>query len=390
MEKSTRIVLLFCIALCTISPALALGSSPFPKKIPFAPNNCELPAPDNFRVESRGYDFIDIAWSPVSAASLHTLFVYTRTDSTDAWETFGTFNDLPGGSFSLEGVGFEHQCRLIIVTNCASGEPSSKQSVLELDKIILDLTTPGRVPINPVVVDCHNIHVNDHEWVGFKVVEVVAGNQVAVNNEHLFEFGMPSKGNLQIRRVNQGGIIVAADDNYNYPNFPGETYPVHYPFLITKPLPNGAFQDIGRVSIILHGNKPLVDICIAPGPPKWNIINYAFSALVAEKTEDRPKPMEETEEQQGKFFRKNQLIQTKLNNPFAETLTLFIPEFVQEGGIFKLSMFNISGEIILEKQMTNVSGQISIETDKIMPGLYFVKVENDLSTKTIKAIKANW
>lgn len=388
MEKSTRILLLFCIALCTVAPAFALISSPFPETVPFASNNCDLPAPGNFHVESRGYDFVDLAWNPVSAASLHTLFVYTRTDSTDAWEPFGTFDDLPGDSFSLEGVGFEHQCRLVIVTNCASGEPSSKQFVLELDKIILDLITPGRVPINPVVVDCHNININKHEWVGFKVEEILPGNQVAVNNVHLFEFEMPSKGNIRIKRVNQGGVIVAADNSYHYPNFPGQIFPVFYPFLITKPLPNGDFQDIGRVSVILHEDNPFVDICIASGPPKWNIGNYAFSALVAEKTEERPESNMKIKAQTLKSSRKNPIDEVKLNSPFAETITLFTSEFVQNGGIVKVRIFNISGQIVLETQFVDLIGQMSIETDKLMPGLYFVRIEDDLSSKTVKAIKA--
>lgn len=387
MEKSTRIVVLFCIALSTIPHVFALNSKSFPETTLVAEENCEVPPPENFRAESRGYNFIDLTWDPISAGSNHTLLVFIRTDSANAWEPFGTFNDLPGASFSVEGVGFEHYCRFVIATNCETGEPSAKHSDLEEDKIIIDLIISGRAPINPIPVDCYNISLKKHDWVGFKVEEVVSGNSVLTPTGHLFEFEIGSNGHLEIKRVLVDGEIVASNLTHKYPQFAGEIVPVTDPPLITKPLQNGGFQDIGRIGVTLHDKKASVDICVFSGPPVWNYLNYTFTALVAENTEERPQATEFYHEGLSKKLEKRTMNGVGLNSPFVETLTIFIPALSLDNNQIKIRMFNVSGQLVFEEKFSNNLGSISIETGKVDPGLYIVIVENSYGSTILKAIK---
>jgi len=47
-------------------------------------------------------------------------------------------------------------------------------------------------------------------------------------------------------------------------------------------------------------------------------------------------------------------------------------------------------ETILEKQFTNVPEPITFDTEGIIPGVYFVKIEDKYSIQTLKVIKTNW
>ena len=46
-------------------------------------------------------------------------------------------------------------------------------------------------------------------------------------------------------------------------------------------------------------------------------------------------------------------------------------------------------ETILEKQFTNVPEPITFDTEGIIPGVYFVKIEDKYSIQALKVIKTN-
>ena len=69
-------------------------------------------------------------------------------------------------------------------------------------------------------------------------------------------------------------------------------------------------------------------------------------------------------------------------NPSNDKITISSPEL---NGITQLSIFNISGEKVFERQLTNTETQIDISA--LPRGVYFVRVWNENFLETIKMIK---
>jgi hypothetical protein len=234
---------------------------------------CDAPAPEDFEVTDQGQDFVTLGWTPAIAGATHTLLVY-QLDTTGGWiQIFGN-NSVPGNSYTLYDLpAGSYEAR--ISTNCASGEASIYHAEVSIK--IIELTTIGRIPINPVVVtNCNTINYLDNMWVGFRITEIASGRY------NFFEFDY---ANSRVKRVfTPNRPIVATDESGNFPTDIESIFVGEFFKLQDKKYTN---LTIGEV-IITDLAFPLVGICIK-NIGTWNA-NYRFEALIAESTYPFPPP----------------------------------------------------------------------------------------------------
>ncbi|MFN0216715.1 MAG: fibronectin type III domain-containing protein, partial [Saprospiraceae bacterium] len=164
MAKNILLTLFFCGTSLVFTPVFASNE---PLLLGFNQEVCTAPAPDSFRITGIGGDFIALAWNPVWVGAIHTLEVL-ENDGTGGWIPLDTFPDLPGGSFTVEGLNAGTEYRFILATNCASGETSEIKTIIDGITLIVDLVINGRNPVSPVPIDCAALPLNKN-WVGFKV-----------------------------------------------------------------------------------------------------------------------------------------------------------------------------------------------------------------------------
>ncbi|MEZ4926612.1 MAG: hypothetical protein R3A50_10065 [Saprospiraceae bacterium] len=386
MEIVKRFVILFCVFQCTFLSVSASNESSEFHENETNPANCELPPPDSFHIISRSSELIELAWNPISVDAIHTLKAYTRPDSSSAWELFGEYYDLPGSTFSLSGPGLGQNCRLLLYTNCGFGEPSIYPAVLELDKIIIDLVVGGRIPINPVPVSCTRVNLDNHDWVGFKVIENIPGSLFPEG--FLFEIIKTGKDHLEINRILPNNVIVAADQDHIYPSDPSDLIRIYDDaFRVVKLLPTGGFFDVGRIEVKFYqpGNK--IDICIKNEVPKWNS-NFTYTTLVAEETEESPNP----KSTYSLFYSQNIQEKTNIirsNSPFSSNLIIFASEDFKEGSDVDIIIRNLNGQIVLKNESPILQGKLSYEVGNLAEGLYIIEIKQESIINTLKVIKIN-
>ncbi|MCB0525775.1 MAG: T9SS type A sorting domain-containing protein, partial [Saprospiraceae bacterium] len=386
MEISKQLIALISTFLITITSLSASNATLELHEYVTQEEYCNLPAPDSFNIISRSYDLIELVWVPISVDVTHTLEVYTKLDSSSAWELYDTYSDLSSNSFSLNGVGLDSYCRFVLATNCSTGEPSELNTILELDKIIIEVTVPGRIPINPTPINCSQINLNNYEWVGFGVSENIIGSSKS-GVEHYFEFTKVGDDRVQIRRVLTEGEVVACNNGHFYPRFSGQIIYVSYPFLITKILPNQMFFDIGRVGITLHGKDPIVDICVVPLFPKWNS-DFNFEVLVADEVAKEITPHIVDDRNLSQLDLKN-INKFSITNPFSDNLIIFLSEASNNFTPPEVSIVDINGQVLFDKFIPIIDNKITINVLGIPDGIYFIKIKNNFINKTLKGLKVS-
>ena len=276
---------------------------------------------------------------------------------------------------------FELECKVEIATNCDSGELSLESSKLQ-DKIIVELTTGGRIPVNPQTISCTDIPIptSASGWIGFQVIKT------GLIPQNIFEIKVvpidPTTTKIQIKRVYENNVVYASD-NQNF--VPPPTLQVDNPFkMILRTLNNDL--DIGKISVTK--NTTTVNLCQFISDPPWN---NAFNFIVMKSTIPNgmiaPSVFENTTNLQSpQFSDKPGFVNAQ--SPFCETLRVFFSEqsnYISQNATIRL--LNSNGQIVMEEQIVPSFGQLSLPAQSIAPGIYFLQLEYEDETQTLKVVK---
>lgn len=344
---------------------------------------CDAPPPDSFRVASRGPSIIVLAWNPAWDGATHMLTVLTKLDSVggESWIPQDTFLNIPGSSFAINNAAFDTDYKFIIATICSSGETSIHQVILT-PKIILELQTGGRIPVNPQISYCDGIILSDYEWVGFKVNRQ-NGSGVESNFFELKVLGDANFAQIQIKRGPDISVIYAVDELYKWPA------PTRYPdnpFPIIKFIEGTLIELIGEVEVTVDFETQFsAHLCSVSTSPPWNSA-YDYTVYVADAV--MPPPSEVVKVRSGRILTSNDYCKIKVQSPFSEVLNIsFTAQSNQAQGSAKIRLFSTNGQPILDQQFDAPVEQLSLHVGSVPPGIYVLHVETDDEVKTMKVIK---
>lgn len=119
-------------------------------------------------------------------------------DGYGGWTTLATYASVTGDSYAVSNLSVGSY-RITNATNCTNGVASIIYS--EVFFKIIDLTTGGRIPLNPLpILNCGSISLS-HEWVGFQVKEKLTGRS------NLFEFQVEGESGMVARQVANNQIV---------------------------------------------------------------------------------------------------------------------------------------------------------------------------------------
>lgn len=343
--------------------------------------DCNAPAPDSFWVSARGGYFITADWTGVSLGATYTLKVYTRSNADMPWYLFESFSSLSGTSVTVYGVSISDECKMTIQTNCSDGTPSIYSKSL-WDKIIIELSTGGRIPINPVPISCKSLPAPNGtiNWVGFQVAQ---NTGFAIKNvfEVLVIHDPIGLTVIKINRVYENNVVFAANNAGVIPPPKAES---GGDFLIVKKLVGQIPNLIG--SLLVTKNGALIDLCPNPDVPWDN--SYSFVPLMSTMVYGFDAPIIT----ESAFYEPDyNSIQTRsvinVESPFNETLSIFMEKKKKNQGNIKLRIIDIYGKIVLNQQEQITSDNILIPTSTLPSGLYILLIEKDSEMQTFRIIK---
>jgi hypothetical protein len=331
---------------------------------------CQAPAPSNFRVDGIGGDSVNLAWTPAWQGALHTLKLM-RADSSGAWMSMQTYFNVPGDAFSILGLsaGFY---RAIIATNCSWNEPSDEIEGIMFK--IVDLTTGGRMPQKPVMVaNCDPISITQHDWVGFQVRDLATG----VSN--LFEFVYEGGYKPTVKRVGND-IIVAANQYWEYPNT-GFVIKSENPLRMKDNRYEGIEGEIGCIAI--KGNIELGEIqfciwweCSVPWKLKYELRTFTSEMKAVPGGGGTG---------QGLRVHNNSLLWS-VKNPIINDLVIFAPlKFDAQLVTFKL--INMRGQVewVQEKFVSETA--VTTNFSWLPIGNYVLQIRTVGEVQNIKILK---
>jgi len=381
----------FVLPLVLSSILTAAEPTPYENTPPLTVFACDAPAPDSFHVESAGTNYINLAWKQVWLGATYTLVVLKENPATNSWEYISTFYNIPGSSYTFANAEYGSKYRFKIATNCASGEPSSRISIIDHIEIILDLTISGRNPISPTVVPglCPAIKYQEFKWVGFKIQ--LGDNLIPTST--LYEF-TPGKENgflyPIIKRVNQDGPIFAVGPT----PFAGITFPTNpiplvvrifgsSSFLVRHYLSPTSWVIVGYVKVTIVGSSAgnTVQICI--DDPNWNQA-YKLIPLTAQMANGFAPPNGSDKSNSHDAFHN----EFKAQNPFNDMLNIFIPNCSSSEEHAFIRLIALNGQPILEHHFDTLNEVITVPTNQIAPGFYILEIETIYETKALKVFKA--
>ncbi len=373
---------LFFISICLFCTQLLAFTGIVPSlATPLQSEPCTAPPPDSFHVTSRGPNFISVAWIPAFSGATQTLTVLTKVNS-NTWIVFDTYYNIPGSSYTINGIDFEAECKLEIATDCSSGEPSTEISII-IDKIIVELTTAGRVPVNPQPISCTNIPIptSSSEWIGFQVI------RAGLIPQNIFEIKViqvnPEFTRIQIKRAYENNVVLAVNEDGTAP--PPTVDMKTNPFkIIMRTLYNDIF--IGKLSVTK--NSSFIDLCKFNSIPSWDN-SFTFTVMKATMPNNMSTPpvFENNDWPDSARFLPTPC-KISAESPFDETLRVFFNS--QENWnsqSIKIKLLNIDGQTILEEKVQPPFEQFLFHVEGISSGIYILRIEDEDAIQTLKVMK---
>lgn len=343
-------------------------------------DECNMPPPDSFRVTQIGTHFISLAWHPVSPGADHYMEVY-EDDGNGGWDLINVFPSVMGSTKTVDELTPNTKYKIKIYTKCSNGEPGILPSVVDPLTLILELTIGGRVPLQPQIVDCHNIRYLEpqNEWVGYRVSTVFKGTAIV----EYFEFkGVEESGSIypQIRRYNSESQIVAGDSGGDFPNS-AHTILLNneYVNMGTYTISDG-FKHFGYIDPSVHGYPIMVDLCPAIGE-SWDS-HFHLETLVATKA-TIPTPSNKI--QNGNHT--NIPFDFKVQSPIQDNIKIICNENQGLNENANIKVFNQLGKLVLVQSFDISQESITIPSNKISSGIYTILIEDSSQSICLKAIK---
>lgn len=384
MANKHLFTLLFC-AFSLVSAYTFASNTPVRlHDIEISLDACTAPPPDSFRITDAGPSHISLGWIPKWVGADHHLSIF-RENLSGGWDFLYS---IPGGlvdSYTFSNLEFNTKYRFKIATKCSGGlgEPSELVSIVDGVTLILDLVLDGRTPINPDQLSgCPTINYQDHNWVGFKI-ERNGGTTSTVN---FFEFGVEGLNTPQIKRDLTDSKIVAGNFQYKYPNFPSPlkvTINNSTTFRVFLLKGENSYTNIGFVDVNFDDVNHTIQFCQSP-IDIWNN-NYSFRVLTAEEAIGLDSS--EIFNRYNVFSHYPEGIIAQ--NPFSETLNLFLPKIDTEISLVNVVLITSSGQTVLEQKIIPSTNNISINTSSLISGFYILRVETPQTIQILKVLKTN-
>lgn len=345
---------------------------------PVSSDECNAPAPGNFRKTAEGPGYVTLGWEPVESGASHLLTVSEVL--ADGSETLVyTFDGLFSVAKKVEGLKQRTRYKFRIYTRCADGSPSLIPSEVDIITLIIELTLAGRKPVNPQPVNCSGIEYNNPEidWIGFRL-QKVKGDAVILEN--YFEFQRdPLAGELtRIKRVETNNNLVAASvDGTMWPTLNNSNFFTDNPFSVLEI--NEQSQVVALFGTTqVHYNyswTQTVDLCALIGSNFSPY--YRYETMVSAKVEDN--------NVQGSMSKDYALKSIKVNNPVGDFLEFFIPSGLTQEQEIRVHILNSHGVILKSESIVGNSGTSWIDVSGLPSGIYFLNFVsiNEQVSKTI-------
>lgn len=346
---------------------------------------CNAPAPDSFHVTTSGYNFVTLVWNPTSLGATHTIVVLTQIDSTSSWIPVDTIFNVPGTSCKVSIMQFEPtKCGFTIATNCINGEPGDDINFASPPiALILELILAGRTPHNPTTIaPCTPIKAADHNWIGFSVSNGDGFNlitntfEVVINNDHPV-----------VKRVNEPPLV-AGNEYYEYPKTPPKNFINFYgippaTFKVFLVNAGNSYMDIGYAYIAISqlGSNKMITICQINSLPWDN--KFSFKVLTATSANGLASQIIEDRSNINSENKEKIIVQT----PFSESLSIVLPESISQKKQIAISLWNVAGQLILDKHYVSVSNQISFPSETLSSGYYYLRIVYEGEAQTFKILK---
>jgi hypothetical protein len=308
---------------------------------PVSFDECNAPAPGNFRKTAEGPGYVTLGWEPVESGASHLLTVSEVL--ADGSETLVyTFDGLFSVAKKVEGLKQRTRYKFRIYTRCADGSPSLIPSEVDIITLIIELTLAGRKPVNPQPVNCSGIEYNnpENEWVGFRIYRFDEGKII----ENLFEFErIEETNNVKIKRVEQENILVAANEANKFPTeFTDIIFSIN-PFNLGESNLNGdSILLFGKIKVELNGwSSGTVSLC--PDGSGWNQ-DYFYEPMTAQKVEG---PIKENDTKYDIVSKEEPNFSIHVNNPIGDFLLLSPFGNYSAENTISIMIVDVNGRIII-------------------------------------------
>jgi hypothetical protein len=184
-------------------------------------DQCNLPAPDSFRITQVGGDFISLAWNPIFPGANHQLVVL-ESDGMGGWVTILIENQVSGDTYRADNLEPGISYRFVVATKCANGDPSEIKAIIDGITLILDLVIDGRKPVNPIYVGSCQYIPKGFDWIGFSVL-TIDGDSPIENYFELLPKGIETSNSnsskkFELKRFAIDHPIVASNELGMWPN----------------------------------------------------------------------------------------------------------------------------------------------------------------------------
>ncbi|MFN0212620.1 MAG: T9SS type A sorting domain-containing protein [Saprospiraceae bacterium] len=370
-RKLFFILLLGTISFAPISMLAAHESELYINSILVA-DECEAPPPDSFHVTSIGSNGVDLSWVPALAGATHTLVLFIENGS-GGWTNLATYSLIPGNVYTITGL-FPGSYKTTIATDCANGETSSRTSEVEFK--IIELTTVGRIPINPIPINgCDSLDLNVH-WAGFKVTKIGTG----ISN--LFEITLDGK----VKRVYYQNRIVAVNQQGFWPIDPLSPLITSSPFRVDD-LVDGNPDNVVKIGFLefKYIGGTFVKLCQSAAFQPWKS-EYSFTALIAHKSISNSQNMGSGA---GPIF-ENEIASNafKIESPFNNDLHIFAPVSFTNGQNYSIRLFNTNGQLLVKHTCDSQSNKVSFNLGWLLPGLYILQIETAEGNQLFRVVKS--
>lgn len=335
------------------------------------PTSCELPAPDSFRITSTGGDFISLAWEPINPGALHTIVVLEEVGS-GSWTNHSIFPSVGGDHFTVDGLDGGQKYRFIIATECSEGDPSTLTAIIDGITLIIDLALEGRMPTQPVIVNCQEIPLG-YSWIGFSIQYLYEG----ISMENYFEVTETPKNivnsndaeSIKIKRVNIIHPIMAVDVNGEWPQCDVPELPVGASFRVDRVISGGIDRErIGYIDIVKLPNPPRISMCPDYNNSElpWNN-NYTFTSLISNKSTNLTLCNELFNKQNENSYN-TKIIQNQ------DKISVYLSNLGDYSKSISVMIYNFYGSLITEKSLYFNGDNMEIQTSDLPKGFYFISL----------------
>lgn len=349
---------------------------------------CNLPAPDSFRITQAGGDFIKLAWKPIFPGATHQLTIM-ESDGAGGYVTILEENHVPGDTYIAEdllpGTGY----RFVLATKCPSGDPSEVKTIIDGITLIVDLMVNGRTPVNPKQTgDCEFIPA-ELGWAGFNIFTLDGGffsnNYFEVKRQSQQTINGNSQDRIQVLRRNLSGNIFAVNDQGFWPDCNFLKYSIiGTRFRVERKLETGGIEIIGYVNVAFNSLPPSFKICPDYSDPvyPWKS-NFTFQPIVAQKIGDAELCPGDRYNNEKNL----ELNNLKFENPFTSNLKIWNSDSSPESTIKSIQIYNSIGNLVISHSINDFGGFMEIPTNKLNDGVYFVQTRTNDGFQMVKLTK---